>query len=72
MIAKQVEEILRAMVKCRERQVSGKCSSRSPECDECHLCYEQGTAGETIEALKSVLDMIDHVNEILGYEWEVC
>ena len=58
MAAKQVEEILRAMVKCRERQVSGKCSSRSPECDECHLCYEQGTMGETIEALKGALELI--------------
>jgi hypothetical protein len=68
MTAKQIEEILRAMIKCRERQVSGKCSCRSPECDECYLCYEQGTMGEIIEALKGALKII-HITRFKMREW---
>lgn len=58
MTAQQIEEILRAMIKCRERQVNGECSGRSPECDECYLCYEQGTMGEGTEALKGALELV--------------
>lgn len=52
----KTENILRAMIECRKRQTSGKCSSHSSECEECGLCYEQGTTGEIIGALKNALE----------------
>ena len=61
MTAKQVEEILRAMVECREYQVQGDCHLGCKKCDDCILCYQQGTIGEGTEALKAVLEWIQFI-----------
>lgn len=50
-------KILMAKEKCMERETSGtdtNCNLHN--CDECSLCYEQGTMGEQKEALKFAVD----------------
>ena len=49
----EVLEKLRAYLKCRGRQVKGiyyACNNK--KCDDCDLCYMQGTTGEHIEAIE--------------------
>lgn len=49
----EVLEKLRAYLKCRGRQVKGiyvNCNNK--KCDNCDLCYMQGTVGEHIEAIE--------------------
>ena len=49
----EVLEKLRAYLKCRGRQVKGiyvACNNK--KCDNCDLCYMQGTVGEHIEAIE--------------------
>lgn len=49
----EVLEKLRAYLKCRRRQVKGiyeDCNNK--KCDNCDLCYMQGTVGEHIEAIE--------------------
>ena len=49
--------MLIAKEKCMERETSGidtDCNLHN--CDECDLCYEQGTMGEQKEALKFAID----------------
>lgn len=50
-------KMLIAKEKCMSRETSGTdtdCNSHN--CDECSLCYEQGTMGEQKEALKFAVD----------------
>lgn len=49
----EVLEKLRAYLKCQGRQVKGiyyACNNK--KCDDCDLCYMQGTTGEHIEAIE--------------------
>lgn len=52
-------KMLIAKEKCMERDTSGtdtECNSY--KCDDCSLCYEQGTMGEQKEALKFAVDIM--------------
>lgn len=47
---KEALEKLKAYLKCQKRQVKGiheDCNNK--KCDNCDLCYMQGTTGEHIE-----------------------
>lgn len=49
----EVLEKLKAYLKCQKRQVKGiyeDCNNK--KCDNCDLCYMQGTSGEHIEAVE--------------------
>lgn len=57
MTIKDCTKMLIAKEKCMERDTSGtdtECNSFN--CDNCSLCYEQGTMGEQKEALKFAVD----------------
>ena len=52
-------KILEAKVECKKRETSGidiDCNYRN--CDECDLCYKQGTTGEQIEALSMAISAL--------------
>jgi hypothetical protein len=55
---KQVMEILTAMIECREKQTQSDCHLGCKKCDDCLLCYQQGTIGEGTDALRFALDKI--------------
>ena len=52
-------KMLTAKVECIQRETSGTdidCNLRN--CDECELCYEQGTTGEQREALSMAISAL--------------
>lgn len=54
--------MLLAKAMCMKREASGidiNCNHRN--CDECELCYSQGTTGEQIEALMMAYDLINNI-----------
>lgn len=53
-------EILESVLKCEQIQVQGKCYSGCKECEECDLCYAQGTTVEYIEALEIAIDAMKY------------
>lgn len=58
-------KMLIAKEKCMERETSGTdtdCNFHN--CDECSLCYEQGTMGEQKEALKFALNIMRKYEKI--------
>ena len=58
-------KMLIAKEKCIERETSGRdtdCNFHN--CDECSLCYEQGTMGEQKEALKFAVDTMCRYQKI--------
>ena len=58
-------KVLIAKEKCMERETSGtdtECNFHN--CDECSLCYEQGTIGEQKEALKFAIDTMRKYQKI--------
>ena len=58
-------KMLIAKEKCMERETSGidtDCNSHN--CDECSLCYEQGTMGEQKEVLKFAVDTMRKYQKI--------
>ena len=60
MTNKEAIEILTAKAECIRREVSGTdfaCNLRN--CDECDLCYAQGTTGEQREALGMAIKAIE-------------
>lgn len=66
-------KMLIAKEKCMERETSGidtDCNLHN--CDDCSLCYEQGTMGEQKEALKFAIETMrkyQKITEILN-DWE--
>lgn len=60
----EVLEKLRAYLKCRERQVKGiyyACNNK--KCDDCDLCYMQGTTGEHIEAIEVATQALEKLKD---------
>jgi hypothetical protein len=58
-------KILIAKEKCMERETSGidaECNLHN--CDDCSLCYEQGTMGEQKEALKFAVETMRKYQKI--------
>ena len=56
--------MLTAKVKCMQRETSGTdvdCNSRN--CDDCELCYAQGTTGEQREALNMAISALQAQEE---------
>ena len=63
MTREEAIKMIRAKIECMNRENSGKdlnCNSR--DCDECDLCYEQGTSGEQIEALDMAIEALKEQN----------
>lgn len=59
MLREEASKIISAKIECMKRENSGKdldCNYR--DCDECNLCYEQGTTGEQIEALGKAIEAL--------------
>lgn len=59
----EAQKMLLAKVECMKRETSGTdldCNLRN--CDECDLCYEQGTTGDQIEALNMAVKALITVN----------
>ena len=57
-------QMLTAKVKCMQRETSGTdvdCNSRN--CDDCELCYAQGTTGEQREALNMAISALQAQEE---------
>ena len=48
--------LLMAKLKCMENDVSGIYDNCNKDCDNCELCYLQGTVGEQMEALKMAIN----------------
>ena len=65
-------KMLIAKEKCMSRETSGidtDCNSHN--CDNCDLCYEQGTMGEQKEALRFAVDTMrkyQKIERIMNYE----
>lgn len=60
----EVLEKLRAYLKCRGRQVKGiyyACNNK--KCDNCDLCYMQGTVGEHIEAIEVAIQALEKLKD---------
>jgi hypothetical protein len=59
MTPEEAIKILEAKSKCMKREVSGTdldCNFRN--CDECDLCYKQGTTGDQMEALRVAISAL--------------
>lgn len=60
---KEAQKMLIAKIECMKREASGielDCIYRN--CDECSLCYAQGTTGDQIEALNMAVKALITVN----------
>lgn len=60
MINGEAMKMLEAKVECMKREISGTdldCNNRN--CDECDLCYAQGTMGEQREALQVAIAALE-------------
>jgi len=63
---KEALEKLKAYLKCQKRQVKGvheDCNNK--KCDNCDLCYMQGTTGEYIEAIESAIQSLESHKRII-------
>ena len=59
----EAQKMLIAKIECMKREASGielDCIYRN--CDECSLCYAQGTTGDQIEALNMAVKALITVN----------
>ena len=57
---KEVLEKLKAYCKCQKLQVKGiyeDCNEK--KCDNCDLCYMQGTMGEHIESVERTIKVLE-------------
>lgn len=62
MTSEETIKMLTAKVECMKRESSGidqDCNYRN--CDECKLCYEQGTVGEQREALQMAISALQEL-----------
>lgn len=63
---KEALEKLKAYLKCQKRQVKGiyeDCNNK--KCDNCDLCYIQGTTGEHIEAIESAIQSLENHKRVI-------
>lgn len=63
---KETLEKLKAYLKCLKRQVKGiheDCNNK--KCDNCDLCYTQGTTGEHIEAIENAIQALENHKELI-------
>ena len=63
----EVIEKLRAYLKCQRLQVKGiyeDCNNKL--CDNCDLCYAQGTFGEHIKSIEIAIQALDVLNKEYG------
>lgn len=63
---KEALEKLKAYLKCLKRQVKGiheDCNNK--KCDNCDLCYMQGTTGEHIEAIENAIQALENHKEFI-------
>ena len=63
-------EMLTAKAECIRREASGTdidCNLRN--CDECDLCYKQGTMGDQMEALRVAISALEFRNKYDQF-WE--
>ena len=63
---KEALEKLKAYLKCQKRQVKGvheDCNNK--KCDNCDLCYMQGTTGEHIEAIESAIQSLESHKRVI-------
>lgn len=57
----QAKKMLEAKLECLKRETSGTdYNCNNSNCDECSLCYEQGTMAEQKEALRIAIESLDH------------
>lgn len=57
MTPQEAIEKLKAKAECMKREISGTdidCNLR--RCDDCELCYAQGTCGEQIQAIEALIN----------------
>lgn len=62
---KEALEKLKAYLKCQKRQVKGiheDCNNK--KCDNCDLCYIQGTTGEHIKLLNQQYSHLKAIKEL--------
>ena len=59
MFLDEVVQVLEAMIECRKRMIDSNSHCSFPECDDCSLCYEQGTIGMQLESLKEAVSIIN-------------
>lgn len=65
MTNEEAQKMLIAKIECMKREASGielDCIYRN--CDECELCYAQGTTGDQIEALNMAVKALITVNSL--------
>ena len=58
---------LRAYLKCQENKVKGinaMCTHNL--CDNCDLCYMQGTAGEHLTSIELAIQALEKLKELRG------
>jgi hypothetical protein len=69
MTNKEAIKMLTAKVECMQREISGTdidCTLRN--CDNCELCYAQGTIGEQIKALNIAISALQTQPTLCGYD----
>ena len=60
-------KILTAKAECMRRETSGTdldCNYRN--CDECDLCYKQGTTGDQMEALRVAISALQEKDSLIA------
>lgn len=60
-------KILTAKAECMRRETSGidiDCNYRN--CDECDLCYKQGTTGDQMEALRMAISALQEKDSLIA------
>lgn len=73
MTNKEAKKMLKARLECLKRETSGTdidCNYRN--CDECNLCYEQGTMGEQKEALGFAIKAVEQISHLIARPCEMC
>lgn len=73
MTREEAIRMLNAKLECMTRDVSGcddDCNNK--RCDECHLCYEQGTTGEQKECLRMAIKALDVLDKIKRDIFNAC
>lgn len=65
----EVLEKLRAYLKCQENKVKGiNAMCNHNMCDDCDLCYMQGTTGEHIEAIEVATQALEKLKDYKDLE----
>lgn len=59
-------DMIKARLKCMERDNGCNTQCNMKECDSCDLCYEQGTWGEHKRALRLIIETIEKENKNNG------